>query len=342
MIKSLKFENFRGFTELKISPLPRINLIAGANNTGKTGILEGLYLLWNNPQQFAQLPLVFRSSSNPVAGQAGSDDFITFWQSLIYDRKDELLATIVAEAGTNKMIHCEIRTDKNRAIELNHHELRKDSKKRTVSRQQGLTQILPTCEVHGSPNPFARNLIVLSTHVENPVRDADLYNQLVVRGGGEERLIQLLKEIDPRLEKLRYVKAPGTSQPLVYAYFGLENAVSMNQTGQGFSKLFSLFCRMILADAKVLLIDEIENGLYYEAMPDIWRGIATLAAAADIQVFATTHSRECIIAAHETLKTMPSYDFALHRLQRVNGRIEAITHDQGMLEVAIKSGREVR
>jgi hypothetical protein len=39
---------------------------------------------------------------------------------------------------------------------------------------------------------------------------------------------------------------------------------------------------------------------------------------------------------------MPAYDFALHRLQRVKGRIEAITHDQQMLEVAIKSGMEVR
>jgi len=92
----------------------------------------------------------------------------------------------------------------------------------------------------------------------------------------------------------------------------------------------------------VLWVDEIENGLYYETMPQIWKGIATLAASEKIQVFATTHSRECLIAAHETMKAMPSYDFALHRLQQVNGRLEAVTHDQGMLEVALNSGLEVR
>ena len=299
-------------------------------------------MLLNNPQEFAQLPSVFRSSSNPIAAQTSADNYITFWQSLIHDREFKLAAMIAAEDGTDNAPNCRIIADENRMIQFIHEIPPRGEIDQSVLADQLSTRVMPNETVKPGLNPFARNLIVLSTHIENPVRDADLFNQLVVRGGGEEKLIQLLKEIDPRLEKLRYLKAPGTFQALVYAYFGLKNAVCINQTGQGFSKLFSLFCRMILADAKVLLIDEIENGLYYEAMPDIWRGIATLAAAADIQVFATTHSRECIIDAHETLKTMSSYDFALHRLQRVNGRIEAVTHDQGMLEVAIKSGLEVR
>ena len=195
---------------------------------------------------------------------------------------------------------------------------------------------------HG-PNPFAAKFIVVSTRLEHPTQDAELYNKLVLSDGGEEKLLQLLREIDPRLQRLRYAKPPGTSQPLVYASFaGLKNALSMTQAGQGFSKLFSLFCQMLVSKAEILLIDEIENGLYYETMPQIWKGIATLAASENIQVFATTHSRECLIAAHETMKAQPSYDFALHRLQRVKGRLEAVTHDQGMLEVALKSGLEVR
>ena len=173
-------------------------------------------------------------------------------------------------------------------------------------------------------------------------RDADLYNQVTLLEGGEEKLLQLLREIDPRLQKLRYAKAPGTSQAQVYAHFGLKNALSITQTGQGFSKLFSLFCQMLVSKAEVLLIDEIENGLYYETLPQIWKGIVTLAASEKIQVFATTHSRECIVAAHETIKVLPSYDFALHRIQRVKGKLEVVTHDKGMLEVALKSGLEVR
>jgi AAA15 family ATPase/GTPase len=98
---------------------------------------------------------------------------------------------------------------------------------------------------------------------------------------------------------------------------------------------------MLVSKAEVLLIDDIENGIHCETLPQIWKGIATLAASENIQVFATTHSRECLAAAHETMKALPAYDFALHRLQRVNGQLQAVTHDQAMLEAALQSGPAV-
>jgi len=350
MITSLKLENFRIFTGLEIAPLKSINLFAGANNTGKTCILEALYLLFGHYAQLTQLPSVFRNTLSAAPHQRTIDDFETFWQTLFYDRQTEVPVLISAKTGTERVLICRVESGQDGQMLLAYKAL--DALDRFDGPSiRATTPAWPasfTVNADNSigahfANPFAAKFIVLSTRLEHPARDAELYNQLVLSEGGEEKLLQLLREIDPRLQRLRYAKPPGTSQPLVYASFdGLKNALSMTQTGQGFSKLFSLFCQMLVSKAEVLLIDEIENGLYYESMPQIWKGIATLAASEKIQVFATTHSRECLIAAHETMKAMPSYDFALHRLQRVNGRLEAVTHDQGMLEVALKSGLEVR
>ena len=44
MYTSFTIENFRCFEHLTIEPLARINLIAGKNNTGKTALLEALWL----------------------------------------------------------------------------------------------------------------------------------------------------------------------------------------------------------------------------------------------------------------------------------------------------------
>jgi AAA15 family ATPase/GTPase len=44
MYKSFEIKNFRGFKELKIENLKRLNLIAGKNNAGKTAILEALFI----------------------------------------------------------------------------------------------------------------------------------------------------------------------------------------------------------------------------------------------------------------------------------------------------------
>jgi predicted ATP-dependent endonuclease of OLD family len=355
MITSLQFDNFRTFPELTISPLKQINLIAGANNTGKTCILEGLTLMFNGNQSNLpaySLPGVFRSS---LAGpnQFNADDFTTFWENLFYDRQLSVEPKILAHNDGGELLTCRFK-NQNNAIQVNHERVPLVAKavqidpsfKHVMQPQQPqLTWLINNGGQFAGqqkPNPCAQELIILSTCLTQPAQDAELYNQISLLEGGEERLLHLLQQLDPRLQKLRYARPPRMSQALVYAYFGMRNAISISQTGQGFSKLFSLFCRMILSKATILIIDEIENGLYYETLPEIWKGIATLAASEKIQVFATTHSRECILAAHETLKKLPSYDFALHRLQRVKGKIEAVTHDQEMLEAAIKSGLEVR
>jgi hypothetical protein len=308
----------------------------------------------NSQLPLASLPGTFRSNISAQGGFS-QDDYTTFWESLFYDRRFDTPATIAAESGNGSLYYCELKTDNN-GINIKQEELQgpPPTKTPTVNRpgqqgqqapQPGFTwRVQVNGQVGGSgrPNPCAVNFIVISTRLEHPISDADLFNQITLMEGGEERLVNLLKQIDGRLEKMRYVKAPRTSQPLVYAYFGMKHALAVTQTGQGFSKLFSLYCRMLLSKAKIVFIDEIENGLYYETLIDVWKGIAALATSEKIQIFATTHSRECILAAHEVMKAEPNYDFALHRLQRVKGKIEAVTHDRGMLEAAIKSGLEVR
>jgi hypothetical protein len=352
MIRSLKFENFRGFRELEIPSLKRINLFAGATNVGKTAILEGVYLLFAGSEQAVQLPSIFRSSVQGNGRGIEPDDFVTFWQSLFYEKQLDLTSAISATADVGGPINCRFRWESsNQAIYFFHRE-------GDIANQKPMNRLDPAytrqfieasfvLKLNGAKetehgNPWTRDMIVFSTRAEEPIRDAEFFNQVLLLEGGEDRLLGLLKQIDPRLEKLRYLKAPGTSHALVYAYFAGKGAISINQTGQGFSKLFSLFCRMLLAKGRVLLIDEIENGLYFESLPEIWRGIAALAESQDIQVFATTHSRECLLAAHEVFKEKPDYDFALHRVQRVKGKLEVITHDKGMLEVAEKRGLEVR
>ncbi len=44
MYTSFSIENFRCFENMTIEPLARVNLICGENNTGKTALLEALWL----------------------------------------------------------------------------------------------------------------------------------------------------------------------------------------------------------------------------------------------------------------------------------------------------------
>jgi hypothetical protein len=180
-----------------------------------------------------------------------------------------------------------------------------------------------------------------STVLSSPIEDAEYFSRVAAKRGGEKRLIKLLRVTEPRLQDLKYLKIG--QQPLVYADVGMEDLIPATQLGQGFTRLLRLYSEILAAKSKIILIDEIENGLHYSAMPKVWKGIATIAREEDLQVFATTHSYECIRYAHEAFSSEPVYDLALHRLERdKKGDIRAVTMDQQTLSNSFELNLEIR
>jgi len=77
-------------------------------------------------------------------------------------------------------------------------------------------------------------------------------------------------------------------------------------------------------------------------MAKVWEAIAQAARQSNTQIFATTHSWECVVAAHQALNASEVYDFLFHRFNLTNGEIKAVTYDQRKLNTAIATGLEVR
>ena len=110
------------------------------------------------------------------------------------------------------------------------------------------------------------------------------------------------------------------------------------------ARLFSLAVAIGNAAGGVVLVDEVENGLHHTVMGNVWTGIAHLTREFNVQLFATTHSEECVRSAHEAFKEYKLYDFRLHRLERVKDtdEIQAVTYDQETTDIALTKGLEVR
>jgi AAA15 family ATPase/GTPase len=53
MLQDLQMRNYRVFKELTIDRLSNVNLIVGANNAGKTSLLEAIYLLTSHDKQLS-------------------------------------------------------------------------------------------------------------------------------------------------------------------------------------------------------------------------------------------------------------------------------------------------
>jgi AAA15 family ATPase/GTPase len=108
--------------------------------------------------------------------------------------------------------------------------------------------------------------------------------------------------------------------------------------------LRALGISLALVNAKdgILLIDEFENGLYYSVQPDLWRLIFRVASRLNVQVFAITHSWDCIEAFQQASRSEQEVEGLLIRLESKKGSIVATLFDERQLGIATREHIEVR
>jgi AAA ATPase-like protein len=347
MLKSLHIKNFRLFRDLKIDSLNRVNLIAGPNNSGKTALLEALYLLLGDSGSFMDFPSALRRSFfiDQTRGRARTgahsflfpDEFENFWMWLFHQKK--LASPIEIEAVSSEGTYV-VKLDQQSLgdsgeFSLDHYRDGMLLSSSRVSRGDGASRS------SGPASAEFPKFVTFPTNPSSPTEDADYFNQIAAKRGGEKRLVKLLQVVEPRLQELKYLKLG--SQPLVYADVGMEDLIPTTQLGQGFTRLLRLFSETLVGKAKIVLIDEIENGIHYSAMSKVWQGIAEIARNEDLQFFATTHSYECIRYAHEAFLSEPTYDLAMHRLERDDaGNVRVVSLDRESLDTSLKLEWEVR
>ena len=101
-----------------------------------------------------------------------------------------------------------------------------------------------------------------------------------------------------------------------------------------------------IADMKngVLLVDEIENGFHYSSLSVLWKAIFKACQEYDVQLFATTHSFECIEAfsqIHQEENPQED-DIRLYRIDRKENIHKAFAYSASVLHTGLEREFEVR
>ena len=359
MFTSFEAKNFRGFRDLVISELSRVNLIAGMNNVGKTSLLEALFVHCGayNPELALTINSI-RGIEEVKLEYQKSAEFP--WNSLfnLFDAKQtiELRSEHLTEGsrvlrlrevtpnqvlvgtkkGARKSQYTELSV-RARILRLEYEEEKRGGFYDLIfdpADRQRVPFIRPTPPEPPFPAFFQAARIRMPFEAE-----ADLFGKLEIQKKKGD-LIQFLKIIEPNLKSLTLIYTMG--QPILHGDLGGDRLFPLPIMGEGMVRLASLILRIANAPNGIVLIDEIENGLHHSIMHKLWSAIAKLARKYNTQVFATTHSLECIKAAHKAFSGENTYDFRVHRLQSTKEGIQATTYGQEDLETAIEIGLEVR
>lgn len=322
MFTSLEFLNFRGFKSLKLEGLQRVNLVVGRNNSGKTSFLEGLAILANSEGIPNLLPGMFR----PTSTSGNADSFYFPW--LVRDGMP--VDAVELKANINDLPY---------AVSF-----RGRNPNGSVSQPPGWRTIWNCSRFYafqsgqGSGKIPIRVVSVLPRSQEAIVKTFAL---AVRKRDGEEKLDQLFHLIDDRILKVRVIPFDNNYHQIMFD-FGLSEMVPMSQVGQGLHRLLTIFSELLSGEASICIIDEIENGIHHSMLEQVWTGIAAAAETLNIQIFATTHSRECIEAAHAAFSKRPSYDFGIVQLFRVEKGIEGRVLKQEQIEAAMAGEIDLR
>jgi hypothetical protein len=325
MLTKIHIQNFRSFRDVEVGPFKRVNLIAGLNNAGKTGLLEAIFLGVQSDQPVrgakrpSDLPNLFRVFS------AQADLNQDFWPWLFRDR------------NVSKPIEIAVADDAGWGLKFF---LGVDRLKQSSGPAATLSFILGNYPgLQWRPSVGMLTVAVFASHPSDPVQDAIDYNRVVLKKA-KKTVEGLMRQVDPRLQTIEALQTG--SRPLIYADIGLAEMIPVSHLGEGFCRLLDIYSEILAGEAKVLLIDEVENGLHHSVMPIVWKGLMAAAEELDVQIFATTHSAECIFAADRAARERVRYDLNLIRLDRVEGEIKATIVDEEGMETARELHWELR
>ena len=319
MLEHLHIRNYRLFKSLELDKLRRINLITGKNNTGKTTILEVIRILESNAN-----PSVVNDILRKRDAFDKTSSTKEVFQSLFY--KD------FAVFELNALV-----------IENNRGEITK------LNGYTGFDKIK-----NGDKNPERESLGSLSS-IDDYAWDkvvfvptsldfdnTNLWKKIDL-SPRKRKVIEMLSVIEKKIVDVGLDIE--TKKPRVLLR-NEESPLPLKNLGEGTNRIFTIALALVNAQNNILLIDEIDLGLHHSVQKKLWEIIFRFSKELNVQVFATTHSQDCVatfaeVWDNEENKNEGNY-IRLQRNRLDNDIIEPVYYNEQMLLGSVYDNLETR
>jgi hypothetical protein len=351
MLTDFHARRFRTFEHLDIARLGRVNLVVGRNNVGKTMLLHALRLFQAEGTRGAIIELLRDrdelARSGPQSGSERGGPMPAFLQiieiaALFHGREPKLGEDIVLES-TGQSLRLSF-SDKSTTqpgekadtwLNIDYCGDQRDSIPMADDFVAWLDARSPRMKIEHSVAPL------LATGSLDATRLATWWDTVSLTDA-EKRVIDCMRIISP-VERIALVDNTYLlSRVALVKVEGMATPIPLRALGDGVGRMFAMALAMEVArSSKLLLIDEIENGIHYSILPDFWRFLFRASTMSGVQIVATSHSWDCIEAFQQAANDDPG-SAALIKLSRKDGRIASVVFDDDDLRIATRDGIELR
>jgi len=352
--QSLSLSNYRSLKSLDIKNLRRINLIGGFNGSGKTSLLEALFLLLDRRSP-AALARPYATRNIGFSGYSGLPG--------IFSNQDKSREIKISASTRNGPVSLSLRFGRPKSNANVSYTIgpglsipsRQDTSgerdaftlESTIgSQSEDMFVIEPKPDgISVTPVRFGQSPIptgvLLTTAMRGNNEDISSRYSDAVREGRVDELLEIVRDINPDVVSLQLLHEAGST--VLHAKLRDGAMYPTPMLGDGFLTLLSITLMIMATRNGVVLLDEFDSAIHYSALADVWSRIASLAGKYSCQIFAVTHSMDCIKSAFEGVRrSNRENDFQYIRLERREGENSAVIYNSNELYSALSSDWEVR
>jgi energy-coupling factor transporter ATP-binding protein EcfA2 len=368
MIESLHISGFKLFRDITLPKLGRLNLFVGENNSGKSCLLEAVSLYAGR----TPLADVLQAAALRRGDRVGSWDPLDLTEEAtsithpvfeLFHRTGRTFAReiIIGKIGDPSPLRVQFATHRivadgegfrryvpvapgdvvpAESVEIALPVFRGERQVGLVTRRMLPRSRTPIAEK--LPNEDALSTAFLPASGFSEEKAATLWDALV-QGPGQGLVLDWLRMLDPGIEDLAYVAGRlGTFPRLALLKVEGQSRIPLRSMGDGLTKLFHIALAVASAPRGVLLIDEFENGLHWSVQEKLWVALVRAARDSSVQVFCTTHSRDCIKGFATAVRDARSNDASIYRLERKADGVLAVDLPLINVDAAIRENGELR
>jgi AAA15 family ATPase/GTPase len=292
-IKEIEIKNFKLFKDFKAEGFGRVNLIGGRNNVGKTAFMEACFLvdqLKNGFYNFISALITIENTRRPI-GNINEFKLLKLIQKKCpLELSHPNGNSVKVELIDNKINFSLIASDKNSS----------EKSFEDIKNPELYTKLLTN---------FIPNMNLDSQHLKI------LYDG-VKRSRKRDELNQFINSFDDDLIEVDVID----DEFKIFSK-SLNSWISIYEYGDGIKHYIAIICAIWTFPNCMIFIDEIENGIHYTHLDKLWELILIISKQQSVQVFATTHSKECIESyarVAKRLEDQESYYFEMLNNSKIN------------------------
>lgn len=359
-IPSVEINGFKSIKHLKIDSLASVNLLTGDNNVGKSSLLEALFVYASGGTSDALYRIAGERMNCSESDRLEDDDeyYKNMFASFFTDWKLELGQEVSITSGAGKMLKIEFvyfyeiemrnGPDNFMRRQIIHTEQEQKDLSDIMMNEAILIKfaaeelLLPFNRVRmglRKRKAETKNIQFIRTSSYSNEVNARLWDNITLTDQ-EVDVINTLRIIEPDIKGIAFLEEPVTTRSSLarrrvpyITYNNRDGRFPLSVMGDGMNRILTLILGLVNCADGVCFIDEIENGIYYRRQPALWEVLTHLVEKLNIQLFATTHSSDCVKSFAEVVSAGNS---KLIRLEKRDKGIKAVDYTAEEVSIVCK------